>query len=196
MLTLRTATRIDSVVLQENTARGERMRAYRLEGRVHGAWVPLGTGTAIGQKRIQPITPATVDAVRVVITASAGTPSLRRLAVFDTGVAPPSDWNAAASLWAADLVGSWTCGHFTLDLHGHTRDAAQYRLRLIPHEGVVTGITDVVLTLGGAEQPRMLKKVPGKPNELILDVTGMGDTGTISGTVQGAASGQILLGKV
>ena len=42
----------------------------------------------------------------------------------------------------------------------------------------------------------MVKRVPGKPNELIVDVTGMGDSGTISGTVEGAASGQILMGKL
>jgi alpha-L-fucosidase len=196
MLTLKAPVRIDTVVMQEDTTRGERVRAYRLDGRANGTWVALGEGTAIGQKRIQPVTPVVVDAVRVEVTGSVGTATLRRLAVFDTGVAPPADWNAASGLWAPDLVGSWKDGRFSLDLHGHVKEAAQYRLRLMASEGVVSGIRDVVLMLGGAEQPRMLKKVPGKPNELILDVTGMGDSGTISGVVVGAASGQILLGKV
>lgn len=195
-LTLKTPARIDTVVLQEDTTLGERVRAYRLEGRVNGAWTPLGDGLSIGQKRIQPVKPVLVDAVRVVVTKSAGLAALRRLAVFDTGIAPPADWNAASALWAPDLVGSWQDGHFELDLHGHTKEAAQYRLRLMPNEGAVTAIKNVVLMLGGAPQPKMLKQVPGKPNELIVDVTGMGDTGTISGIVEGAASGQILLGKL
>ncbi|MDE1177997.1 MAG: alpha-L-fucosidase [Edaphobacter sp.] len=195
-LKLKSPARIDTVVLQEDTTLGERVRAYRLEGRANSAWKPLGEGTAIGQKRIQPVTPVTVDAVRVVVTRSAGLAALRRLAVFDTGVAPPADWNAPSSIWAPDLVGSWKNGHFELDLRGHTKEAAQYRLRLMPSEGAVTAIKDVVLMLGGASQPKMLKRVPGKPNELIVDVTGMGDSGTISGTVEGAATGQILMGKL
>jgi len=195
-LTLPTPTRIDTVILEENTTQGERIRAYRLEGRLDGHWLPLGDGTAIGHKRIQPVTPIVVDAVRLVVTTSVGKPALRRLAVFHTDVAPPADWNAPSDLWAPDLVGRWKDGHFLLDLHGHTTQAAQYRLRLIPSDGVVTAITNVVLTLGGAEQPKMLKHVPGKPNELILDVTGMGDSGTISATVEGAPAGQILLGKL
>lgn len=196
MLKLKNPMRIDTVVMQEDTTGGERVRAYRLEGRVNKTWMPLGEGTAVGQKRIQPVDRVMVDAVRVVVTRSAGMVALRRLAVFDTGVAPPADWNAPSSLWAPDLVGSWKEGHFELDLHGHTKEAAQYRLRLIPSEGVVTSIRDVVLLLGGAPQPKMLKRVPGKPNELIVDVTGMGDSGTISGTVEGAASGRILMGKL
>lgn len=196
MLKLKTPVRIDTVVMQEDTTKGERVRAYRVEGYVNGAWTPLGDGTAIGQKRIQPVNPVTVAALRVGVTSSAGVGGLRRLAVFDTGVTPPADWNASSSLWAPDLVGSWKNGHFDLDLRGHTKEAAQYCLRMMPDEGMVTAIKDVVLLLGGGPQPKMVKRVPGKPNELIVDVTGMGDSGTISGTVEGAASGQILMGKL
>lgn len=195
-LTLDHPTRIDTVILQEDTSHGERIRAYRLEGRAENTWHLLGDGTAIGHKRIQPVTPITVDAIRLVPTHAVRTPTIRSIAVFDTAVAPPADWNAPSSMWAPDLVGSWTNGHLSLDLHGHTKDAAQYRLRLIATEGVVTAITNVVLTLGGAEQPKMLKHVPGKPNELILDVTGMGDSGTLTATIQGAPTGQVLLGKL
>jgi alpha-L-fucosidase len=195
-LRLETATRIDTVVLQEDTTLGERVRGYRLEGREAGTWITLGEGTAIGQKRIHPVPLKSVDAVRAVVTRSAGPASLRRLAVFDTGIAPPPDWNAPSSIWAPDLVGGWKNGRFAIDLHGHVKEAAQYRLRLIPSEGTVTAVKDVKLILGGAPQPKMVKRVPGKVNELIIDVTGMGDSGTISGHVEGAASGQILLGKL
>jgi alpha-L-fucosidase len=92
-LELPAPTRIDHVILQEDCAAGQRIRAYRLEGRVQGNWQALGVGTAIGHKRIQPIAPAVVDAVRFVATESVGQGEIRRLAVFSTGSEPPSTWN-------------------------------------------------------------------------------------------------------
>jgi alpha-L-fucosidase len=47
-------TRIDTVILQEECSKGERVRLYHLEGRKDGQWVELGNGSAIGHKRIQP----------------------------------------------------------------------------------------------------------------------------------------------
>jgi alpha-L-fucosidase len=193
---LKQPTKIDTVILQEEIAHGERVRAYTIEGRVEGKWTQLGQGSAIGHKRIQPVSPVTVDAVRLVVTRAAAEPMIRTLAVYDTGVAPPADWNAPSAMWSRNLIGSWKDGRFSLDLHGYVKEAAQYKLRLVAAEGSVTAIGDVTLILGGAPQPKMLKHVPGHPEELIIDVTGMGDTGTISGTVVGAKHGQALLQKM
>jgi alpha-L-fucosidase len=195
-LRLGKSARIDTVVLQEDISDGERVRAYALEGRVAGKWSKLGEGSAIGHKRIQPVTPVTVDAVRMIVHQAAGEPMIRTLAVYDTGVAPPADWNAPSAMWSRNLIGSWKDGRFSLDLHGYVKEAAQYKLRLVAAEGTITAIQDVTLMLGGAPQPKMLKQVPGHPDELIIDVTGMGDTGTISGTVIGAVHGQALLQKM
>ena len=52
-LRLRAPATVDHVILQEDLAAGERVRAYRLTGRSGGSWVPLSEGTAIGHKRIQ-----------------------------------------------------------------------------------------------------------------------------------------------
>ena len=87
-LTLTSPTRIDTVILQEEIAKGERIRKYRIEGLSGGTWRPLGEGTSVGHKRIQPVGPITVDALRVVTTQSAGTPIFRTLAVFNTAAAP------------------------------------------------------------------------------------------------------------
>jgi alpha-L-fucosidase len=196
VLALPRAQRIDTVVLQEDTSQGERVRGYSLEGRMNGAWKPLGDGGAIGHKRIQPVTPTVVDAVRLQVIQSVATPAIRRLAVFDIGVVPPADWNAPTGMWAPDLVGDWHNYRFEVDLRKRMHEATQYRLRFVPSVGNVTELKDVVLILDGVSQPKLLKHVPGKPNELILDVTGLGDTGSISGAVVGAASGQILFGKL
>ncbi|HMD85440.1 MAG TPA: hypothetical protein VKO18_12165 [Terriglobia bacterium] len=62
--------------------------------RAQGNWQALGMGTAIGHKRIQPVTPAAVEAVRLTFTESVGPAAIRRLAVFNTGAEPPSTWDA------------------------------------------------------------------------------------------------------
>jgi alpha-L-fucosidase len=93
-LELPAPARIDHVILQEDCSAGQRIRAYRLEGRAQGNWQALGTGTAIGHKRIQPVAPVVAEAVRFVATESVGQGKIRRLAVFSTGSEPPSTWNA------------------------------------------------------------------------------------------------------
>ena len=84
---------VDHVVIEEDLAGGERVRAYRLQGRRGGAWVPLGAGTAIGHKRIQPVPRGRVDAIRLEITRSAAAPRIRRLVAYATGAKPPATWS-------------------------------------------------------------------------------------------------------
>jgi alpha-L-fucosidase len=92
VLRLSSPALVDHVVIEEDLAGGERVRAYRLQGRRGGAWVPLGAGTAIGHKRIQPVPRTRVDAVRLEVTRSASAPRIRRLAAFATGATPPATW--------------------------------------------------------------------------------------------------------
>jgi len=93
VLSLRQPALVDHVVLEEDLAGGERVREYWLEGLADGQWIPLGTGTAIGHKRIQPIPALRLEAIRLEVTHSAGAPRIRRLAAFATGAAPPPSWN-------------------------------------------------------------------------------------------------------
>ena len=127
--------RIDTVLLQEDCSFGERVRSYKLEARHEGAWVALGTGTAIGHKRIQPVAPTLADAVRLVVTESAARPVIRRMAVFDTQVPPPATWNTAATAWAYDAVGTWQNFSFHVDVSDKIVAATQYRLRFVPQAG-------------------------------------------------------------
>ncbi len=195
-LTLEGPTRIDTVILQEEIAKGERVREYRIEGRVDGAWKTLGEGTSIGHKRIEAVGPIAIDAVRIVTLKSVGTPVFRNVAVFRTGVAPPSDWNAAPQIWAANLVGEWKENTFSLDLTPKIDAAAQYRLRFVPSTGKVLGLTNVELKLHGVVEPNFVKPVTSKTDQLILDITGVAETVRIRGHVEGAPSGEILLQKL
>lgn len=190
-------TPVDTIVLQEDTAYGERVRSYTLEGLSGGTWKQIGEGSAVGHKRIQPVGPATLEAVRFSVTKAAALPVIRSLAAFDTGVAPPSDWNAPTTAWAANLAGGWKEHRFALDITSRIQAATQYRLRFVPLTGSVTGLRDVVLMLQGVSEPKLWKHVPGRPDELILDITGANEpSAEITGFVEGASAGQILLQKM
>ena len=193
LLALDRPARIDTAVLQEQISLGERVRAYRIEARVNGAWKLLGEGSAIGHRRIQPVEPNVVEAVRLRVTQAADTPAIRTLAVFDTGVAPPADWDAVSEIWAANRVGMWSNGAFSLDLTQQIHVAAQYVLRFDGQMGAVTGFRGVVLEIGGVSTPALLKASPHRKNELLLDITGLDKSIQVHGQVEGAQTGSIQL---
>lgn len=192
-LPLSRPSRIDTVILQEQIAEGERVRAYTIEGLIDGKWTALAEGSAIGHKRIQPLPPHVVSMLRLRVKKSAGEPRIRNFAAFDTGTAPPVDWNASEPLWAPNLVGSWTSGSFSFDLTQDISVAAQYALRFRPQQGAITGFRDVVLDLGGIPNPALVHSSPARPDELLLDITGLDGSIRIRGRVDGADSGSILL---
>jgi len=195
VLELPNPTRIDTVILQERIASGERVRAYRLEGQVEAgaSWSLLARGSAIGHKRIQPVPAQTVKAVRLLVTEAAADPVIRTLAVFDTQVTPPADWDAPSAMWSPDLVGAWTQGAFTLDITKQVPVAAQYALRFRPADGTVLGFEGATLELGGVSSPGLIEPSRGRTDELLLDITGLDTSIRVSGRVLGAKSGSILL---
>ncbi len=215
-LKLSKPTQIDTVILAEDIAKGERVRAFKIEGHMTGvaldqlsntpnspapsainSWQTLAEGISIGHKRILPLTSAaTVSALRLTVTKYAALPSIRTFAVYNTNTPPPADWNAVAQIYASNSVGRWRNNAFTLDLTKRITVAAQYRLRFMPASGSVTAITGLTLNLNGVPNPTLLKPVPGKPNELLLDITGVGETIQITGKIEGAPTGQVLLQKL
>ena len=104
-LSLPSRVRIDHVIMQEDCALGERVRSYRLEAHSEGRWTIVGTGSAIGHKRIQPVDPTVADAIRLIATERTARPEIRRLAAFNTGSLPPSTWNAVAPVQSFDEAG-------------------------------------------------------------------------------------------
>ena len=198
-MSLPARTRIDTVVLQEECSQGERVRGYRIEARTEDGWTVVGTGSAIGHKRIQPVTPAIAREVRLVVSESAARPMIRRFAVFDTQVAPPSNWNAGAEAWAFDKVGTWNDHGFHVDLSAHIHDAVQYRLRFVPQGGwgaCKKGIEDAVLLIDGLSQPKLIRSAKGLLDTLILTIPAVGQKVAIQGQIECAASGSILMQKL
>jgi alpha-L-fucosidase len=188
--------RLDHVVLEEDLAGGERVREYRLEGLVNGAWTLLGTGTAIGHKRIHPVGPVTAAAIRLACARVAAPPMIRRFAAFDTGAAPPASWQQQAQLWADDAAGSWTDGRCDADLTAKFPAAAQYRVRFVAAGGERMTLTDVELLVGGVRQPHLVRRATGRANVLVLTVPGLGERIVLRARVRGAARGTLLVQRL
>jgi alpha-L-fucosidase len=198
-LPLRTGTRVDTFLMQEDCSFGERVRKYRIEARQQGKWMTLGNGTAIGHKRIQPVVPTTADAVRLVAVESAARPMIRRLAVFDTQSSPPKNWDAPATAWAYDEVGTWNDYSFHIDVTEKMVAATQYRLRFVPSAGwgdCQDPIEHVTVQIGGVREPNLLRPLVGSRDVLILTMTGIGQKVILEGRLKCAASGSILLRKL
>jgi alpha-L-fucosidase len=74
---------VSQVVLQEEISKGERVRAYELEGLTAGGhWTRLAAGTAIGHKRIERFKPLQAAALRLQVTQSRATPLVRTFAAY------------------------------------------------------------------------------------------------------------------
>jgi alpha-L-fucosidase len=77
---------VDHVVIQEEIAHGERIRAYSVEGKTaDGSWRKLCDGQSVGHKRIERFDPVDVATIRLSVTSSVATPIIRKLAVYNIG---------------------------------------------------------------------------------------------------------------
>jgi alpha-L-fucosidase len=188
-------TRVDHVILEEALSRGERIRAWKLDGNAWGRWIPLGGGTAIGHKLIHPVAPEGYTALRVSVSESEGEPMLRRFAAFDTGITPPRTWRDAASLWADDAVGPWSGEALDLDLTAKVAAPGRYRLRLVAEGGAAVELRDIDLNIGTVASARLVSAVPGRRDAAFLAIPEVqpGSRVTLKARVRGAARGTILL---
>ncbi|MGD8451505.1 MAG: alpha-L-fucosidase [Phycisphaerae bacterium] len=84
-LTFGKPTKVDHVVMQEDIAGGERVRAYVIEGRVGDEWQVLAEGSAIGHKRMDRFELCEVSAIRLRVTQAVGEPLIRRCAAYCVG---------------------------------------------------------------------------------------------------------------
>ena len=188
--------RVDHVVLEEDLAGGERVREFRLEGLVDGAWALLGTGSAIGHKRIHPVGPLTAAAIRLVCARVAAPPMIRRFAAFDTGAAPPASWRQQAQLWADDAAGVWADGRCDVDLTPKLPAAAQYRVRFVAAGGGAVALSGVELLVGDVRQPHLVRRAAGRADVLMLTVPGLGERIVLRARVRGAARGTLLVQRL
>ena len=83
VLQLKRPSVVDHVVIMEDIVRGERVRAYEVEGRTGaGEWKKLCGGISVGHKRIQAFDPVEVAEIRLKCAGSTAEPLIRKLAVY------------------------------------------------------------------------------------------------------------------
>ena len=82
-LKLPAPARIDSLVIMEDIAHGERIQNYTLAGKLPGGeWRELAHGQSVGHKRIEQVPPTEVTAVRLLVDKSKSEPRIRKLAAY------------------------------------------------------------------------------------------------------------------
>lgn len=72
----------DRVVLQENIAEGQRVRAFHVEVQEGAAWREIARGTTVGYKRILCVPRSTATAVRVTIEDARSAPRLSEIGLY------------------------------------------------------------------------------------------------------------------
>lgn len=75
-------TKICALAIAEDIRLGERVRSYKVEGKVKGKWVTLATGSCIGHKRLEEITPVEVSALRLRIDEALDQPVITDFSVY------------------------------------------------------------------------------------------------------------------
>ncbi|WP_238389820.1 alpha-L-fucosidase [Arenibacter aquaticus] len=75
-------TDINHVIVQEDIAKGERIREYQIEGFREGRWQTLTKGKSIGNKRIAQFDKVKLSRLRIKIMASDGVAQIKNLSAF------------------------------------------------------------------------------------------------------------------
>ena len=79
---------VERVILEEDLASGQRIRRYRIEALVDGAWQEIAAGESIGRKRIHRIDPVNTAALRLRVLDAEPLPHVRLFAAY--GAVPES----------------------------------------------------------------------------------------------------------
>ena len=73
---------INTVMVQEDIERGQRIESFRVEVLKDGEWVNAGEGTTVGYKRLLRFPQTQAEAVRITILGSRGTANIKKVGAF------------------------------------------------------------------------------------------------------------------
>ena len=73
---------INTILLQEDISRGQRVESFTVEGLVNGAWQVLGKGGTIGYKRLLRIPDIAVETIRITINDCRKEANISRVGAF------------------------------------------------------------------------------------------------------------------
>lgn len=101
---LKSSSKINVVLLQEDIARGQRVESFRVEARVGGQWQLLGEGTTVGYKRMLRFPTIEAKALRITIGSARLEAHISNVAAY---YAPDVEEQQAASKWNDLPRNSW-----------------------------------------------------------------------------------------
>ena len=101
---LKSSSKINVVLLQEDIARGQRVENFRVEARVGGQWQLLGEGTTVGYKRMLRFPTIEAEALRITIGSARLEAHISNVAAY---YAPDVEEQQAASKWNDLPRDSW-----------------------------------------------------------------------------------------
>lgn len=73
---------VNACIIQEEIAKGERIREYKVEAKVKGKWQTVCTGESVGHKRIETFESVEATALRLSITKSIALPEIINFSVY------------------------------------------------------------------------------------------------------------------
>jgi alpha-L-fucosidase len=82
VLSLDNPQTISKIVIQEDIAKGHRVRAYRIQAYTKGQWKIIAQGESIGHKRIHQIQPIEVEQLKLVIDQKILPPIIEQFGVY------------------------------------------------------------------------------------------------------------------
>jgi len=83
VLQLPSSMAVDRVIIQEDQSQGQRVRKYQVSANVNGQLQAVGTGSSIGNKRIQLFQSVTTDLLQLDLSQSTDTPIITNFAAYN-----------------------------------------------------------------------------------------------------------------
>ena len=105
-LDIKKGQKVNTVMVQENIAKGQRVESFKVELLIGGQWIEMGNGTTIGYKRLLRFPATDAEKVRLTIVSTRKTAEILRVGLF---YCPELDGsNAAAKEYISSS--SWKIG--------------------------------------------------------------------------------------
>jgi alpha-L-fucosidase len=75
---------VNTCIIQENIAKGERIRQYQIEAKINGRWTVVCSGQSVGHKRIEHFPIVSTSALRLIVKESIAQPDIINFSVLCT----------------------------------------------------------------------------------------------------------------
>ena len=172
-LDLKGGSLVDHVITMEDIAHGERIRSYRIEGFVDGAWIQLCAGTAVGHKKIDRFEPVRMEKIRLTVSESVGSPMIRDFSAYHTAASPTHmKPNPANAKRITLTIPANVKGGTSFDLSAQIKDPGQYTLTFnVKDKEALPKRSNLRLLIDGRKASEYLTESPNRNGQFNLNIT-------------------------